>query len=130
MQDGCTFYMRSKKSHRYRFLGDTLHRFRFGTKGVGEKFHTVSQRVALQITITQSEHFCRYIQPCALLGGMPIKIIGNSFVTFYTKHLPLEFIGNYNVCEIPLKSIGKSFNIQSNYYLRRIFPKGITGESF
>ena len=66
-----------------------------------------------------------------LLGGMPIKFIGNSFVTFYTKHLPLEFIGNYNVCEIPLKSIGKSFNIQSNYYLRRIFPKRIsTGESF
>ena len=67
---------------------------------------------------------------CALLGGMPIKFIGNSFVTFYTKHLPLEFIGNYDVCEIPLKSIGKSFNIQSNYYLRRIFPKRITGESF
>ena len=66
----------------------------------------------------------------ALLGGMPIKFIGNSFVTFYTKHLPLEFIGNYDVCEIPLKSIGKSFNIQSNYYLRRIFPKRITGESF
>ena len=65
-----------------------------------------------------------------LLGGIPIKFIGNSFVTFYTKHLPLEFIGNYDVCEIPLKSIGKSFNIQSNYYLRRIFPKGITGESF
>ena len=65
-----------------------------------------------------------------LLGGMPIKFIGNSFVTFYTKHLPLEFIGNYDVCEIPLKSIGKSFNIQSNYYLRRIFPKRITGESF
>ena len=65
-----------------------------------------------------------------LLGGMPIKIIGNSFVTFYTKHLPLEFIGNYDVCETPRKSIGKSFNIQSNYYLRRIFPKRITGESF
>ena len=65
-----------------------------------------------------------------LLGGMPIKFIGNSFVTFYTKHLPLEFIGNYDVCEIPLKSIGKSFNIQSNYYLRRIFPKGITGDCF
>ena len=65
-----------------------------------------------------------------LLGGMPIKFIGNSFVMFYTKHLPLEFIGNYDVCEIPLKSIGKSFNIQSNYYLRRIFPKRITGESF
>ena len=65
-----------------------------------------------------------------LLGGIPIKFIGNSFVTFYTKHLPLEFIGNYDVCEIPLKSIGKSFNIQSNYYLRRIFPKRITGESF
>ena len=59
----------------------------------------------------------------SLLGGMPIKIIGNSFVTFYTKHLPLEFIGNYDVCETPRKSIGKSFNIQSNYYLRRIFPK-------
>ena len=66
----------------------------------------------------------------ALLGGMPMKIIGNSFVTFYTKHLPLEFIGNYDVCETPRKSIGKSFNIQSNYYLRRIFPKRITGESF
>ena len=65
-----------------------------------------------------------------LLGGMPIKIIGNSFVMFYTKHLPLEFIGNYDVCETPRKSIGKSFNIQSNYYLRRIFPKRITGESF
>ena len=65
-----------------------------------------------------------------LLGGMPIKFIGNSFVTFYTKHLPLEFISNYDVYEIPLKSIGKSFNIQSNYYLRRIFPKRITGESF
>ena len=65
-----------------------------------------------------------------LLGGMPIKFIGNSFVTFYTKHLPLEFIGNYDVCETPRKSIGKSFNIQSNYYLRRIFPKRITGESF
>ena len=24
-----------------------------------------------------------------LLGGMPIKFIGNSFVMFYTKHLPL-----------------------------------------
>ena len=67
---------------------------------------------------------------CALLGGMPITFIGNSFVIIYTKHLPLEFIGNYDVCEIPLKSIGKSFNIQSNYYLRRIFPKRITGESF
>ena len=65
-----------------------------------------------------------------LLGGMPIKFIGDSCVTIYTKHLPLEFIGNYDVCEIPLKSIGKSFNIQSNYYLRRIFPKRITGESF
>ena len=66
----------------------------------------------------------------SLLGGMPIKFIGNSFVIFYTKDLPLECIGNCDVCEIPLKSIGKSFNIQSNYYLRRIFPKGITGESF
>ena len=65
-----------------------------------------------------------------LLGGMPIKIIGNSFVMFYTKHLPLWFIGNYDVCELPLKSIGKSFNIQSNYYLRHIFPMRITGESF
>ena len=26
---------------------------------------------------------------CTLLGGMPIKFIGNSFVMFYTKHLPL-----------------------------------------
>ena len=25
----------------------------------------------------------------SLLGGMPIKFIGNSFVMFYTKHLPL-----------------------------------------
>ena len=65
-----------------------------------------------------------------LLGGMPIKFIGNSFVTFYTKHLPVEIIGNYDVCELPLKCIGKSFNIQSNHYLRRIFPKRITGESF
>ena len=37
-----------------------------------------------------------------LLGGMPIKFIGNSFVMFYTKHLPLEIIGNYDVCELPL----------------------------
>ena len=66
----------------------------------------------------------------ALLGGMPIKFIGNSFVMFYIKHLQLYFIGNYDVCELPLNSIGKSFNIQSNYYLRCIFPKGITGESF
>ena len=66
----------------------------------------------------------------SLLGGMPIKIIGNSFVTFYTKHLLVEIIGNYDVCELPLKCIGKSFNIQSNDYLRHIFPKRITGKNY
>ena len=44
-----------------------------------------------------------------LLGGMPVKSIGNYFVTFFPKHSALEFIGNYAVCELPMKSIGKCF---------------------
>ena len=66
----------------------------------------------------------------SLLGGMPVKFIGNYFVTFVYRYQVLGFIGNYAVCELPLKSIGKSFNIQSNYYFRHIFHKRITGESF
>ena len=45
-------------------------------------------------------------QSNALLGDMPIEFIGNYFVTFYTKHLVLEFIGIYIGQVIPLDFIG------------------------
>ena len=44
-----------------------------------------------------------------LLGDMPIKFIGNYFVTFVYRYQVLGFIGNYAVCELPIKSIGKCF---------------------
>ena len=47
--------------------------------------------------------------PCTLLGDMPIKFIGNYFVTFVYRYQVLGFIGNYFVCELPIKSIGKCF---------------------
>ena len=45
----------------------------------------------------------------ALLGDMPVKFIGNYFVTFVQRYQVLGFIGNYAVCELPIKSIGKCF---------------------
>ena len=42
-----------------------------------------------------------------LLGDMPIKFMGNYFVTFYTKHLPLQFIGIYIPKHQALRFIGK-----------------------
>ena len=78
--------------------------------------------------------FCCAVIPC-LFRELSLRACGagdprkpSSYV--FLKHQALGFIGNYTVCELPLKSIGKSFNILSNYYLRRIFPKRITGESF
>ena len=44
-----------------------------------------------------------------LLGGMSVKFIGNYFVTFVYRYQVLGFIGNYAVCELPIKSIGKCF---------------------
>ena len=44
-----------------------------------------------------------------LLGDMPVKFIGNYFVTFVYRYQVLGFIGNYFVCELPIKSIGKCF---------------------
>ena len=44
-----------------------------------------------------------------LLGDMPIKFIGKNFALFFFRHQALEFIGNYTVCELPMKSTGKSF---------------------
>ena len=44
-----------------------------------------------------------------LLGEMPVKFIGNYFVTFVYRYQVLGFIGNYAVCELPIKSIGKCF---------------------
>ena len=44
-----------------------------------------------------------------LLGDMPVKFIGNYFVTFVYRYQVLGFIGNYAVCELPIKSIGKCF---------------------
>ena len=45
----------------------------------------------------------------ALLGDMPVKFIGNYFVTFVYRYQVLGFIGNYAVCELPVKSKGKCF---------------------
>ena len=45
----------------------------------------------------------------SLLGGMPVKFIGNYFVTFVYRYQVLRFTGNYAVCELPIKSIGKCF---------------------
>ena len=42
-----------------------------------------------------------------LLGGIPVKFIGNYFVMFYTKHLALEFIGIYIQKHQALRFIGK-----------------------
>ena len=47
--------------------------------------------------------------PHTLLGDMPIIFIGNYFVTFVYRYQVLGFIGNYFVCELPIKSIGKCF---------------------
>ena len=44
-----------------------------------------------------------------LLGDMPVKFIGNYFVTFVYRYQVLGFIGNYAVCELPIKFIGKCF---------------------
>ena len=44
-----------------------------------------------------------------LLGNMPVKFIGNYFVTFVYRYQVLGFIGNYAVCELPVKSKGKCF---------------------
>ena len=44
-----------------------------------------------------------------LLGDMPVKFIGNYFVTFVYRYRVLGFIGNYALCELPIKSIGKCF---------------------
>ena len=44
-----------------------------------------------------------------LLGDMPVKFIDNYFVTFVYRYQVLGFIGNYAVCELPVKSKGKCF---------------------
>ena len=50
-----------------------------------------------------------FLSKTALLGDMPVRFIGNYFVTFVYRYQVLGFIGNYTVCELPIKSIGKCF---------------------
>ena len=49
-------------------------------------------------------YFVTFVYRYQVLG-----FIGNYFVTFVYRYQVLGFIGNYAVCELPIKSIGKCF---------------------